>query len=168
MIAHNFKTVEALVNIMDFSDALPCLSFMKDYRGLIETAWGSRSAHQAWRGGYLMHIGSVMMFARRIFPYVDHPVPFTLNDALLVLFWHDIEKVFMPEAKFSDKMERRKFRQAMFRKYKIRMTPEIRNGLDYVEGENDDYIPGGRVMGPLAAFCHMCDTYSARVIPDKK
>jgi len=40
------------------------------------------------------------------------------------------------------------------------------NALKYVHGEGNDYNPEVNVQGPLAAFVHCCDTFSARVWPD--
>ena len=45
----------------------------------------------------------------------------------------------------------------------LHLTEEQRNGMKYVEGELDDYTNKKRSMGPLAAFCHVCDVTSARL-----
>ena len=61
------------------------------------------------------------------------------------------------------KEEAHAFRAAKLAEYGIVLTPEQQNGMQYVEGEFNDYTNRRRVMGPLAAFCHLCDVTSARI-----
>ncbi len=66
-----------------------------------------------------------------------------------------------------DKTAQRLFREAKLQEYGIVLTPDQMNALTYVEGEGKDYSNRRRVMGPLAAFCHSCDTMSARIWHDR-
>ena len=47
--------------------------------------------------------------------------------------------------------------------YGITLTEQQKSAIKYVEGEGDDYTPGKRVSDELAAFCHICDVWSARI-----
>lgn len=129
---------------------------------------GSARAHHAWVGGYLDHIIQCIRLAEGLYPVMaaQHPLPFSLSDAALVLFLHDLEKPWKyvrPALTFFNKQSRHDFRAGLVAYYELQLTPDHLNALKYVEGELDDYKPGERVMGPLAAFCHMCDVASARI-----
>jgi hypothetical protein len=81
------------------------------------------------------------------------------------------EKALMPSSPASRldlKAIRRQFRSDVIQKYGIALTDAQQNALRYVEGIPDlEYQPGARIMGELAAFCHMCDICSARLWHDK-
>ena len=53
--------------------------------------------------------------------------------------------------------------EVIVKKLKIPLTAAQRNALRYAEGEKEDYHPTKRIMNPLAAFVHCCDTISARI-----
>jgi hypothetical protein len=131
-------------------------------------ARGSSHNHQAWDGGYLDHIREVMNIAAALYQTLEvlRPLPFTLADALIVLFLHDVEKPWKAEFRFT-KSERPGFRQKMLEQYGIELTKDQQNAFKYVEGENDDYTPGRRVTNELGAFCHLCDYTSARIWHDR-
>jgi hypothetical protein len=156
---------------------------------LITTAAGSSHNHQAWRGGYLDHVVETMNIACQQFRWMDkvRVLPFTLYEALEVLFLHDIEKPWKyapnrelpaaPELRANSsfrclpvktKEDRKKFRDAVIEHYKIELTDDQKNALRYIEGVPDsEYTPGERTMGELAAFCHTCDILSARMWHDQ-
>jgi len=139
-------------------------------------AAGSSHNHQNWRGGYHDHFVEAMNIAvllyRRLGSARTHP--FSLSDALLIIFLHDLEKPFKYELLYYNsgvavnrvlwctKDERKKFREQKLAEYGIKLTPEQANAMRYVEGEGNDYTNERRVMNELAAFCHMCDVWSAR------
>ena len=156
----------------------PCLRLLAEIQRDCRTAPGSESNHQAWSGGYLDHISEVMHIAIHLYRTLNglRPLPFTLADALLVLFLHDLEKpwrfAFEGEAKtlrivqkagMRTRQEKAAFREAKLTEYGIVLTSVQRNALTYVEGEIDDYSSTRRVMNELAAFCHLCDVTSARI-----
>jgi hypothetical protein len=100
------------------------------------------------------------------------PLPFSLSDALLVLFLHDLEKpwrqgfgVAQIAAGFDlDVAEQRhEFRLMLASRSALVLNDLHVNALDFVEGEGSRYSPEERLMRPLAAFCHACDTLSARL-----
>jgi len=173
------------------------------YREHIATAAGSSHNHQAWPGGYLDHVVETMNIAVWLYLTCPRTLPFTIGDACLVMFLHDLEKPWkhagssgLPDpacekcggrgevsvgggwAGYPDescactglrtKAQRRDFRDRMIRQYDIVLTDEQKNALRYVEGVPDDeYTPGERTMGELAAFCHCSDILSARLWHDK-
>src|SRR5215470_20398319 len=61
---------------------------------LFRSARGSSHNHQAWAGGYADHIREVMNLAVVLHESLGRlrPLPFSLSDALVVLFVHDLEK----------------------------------------------------------------------------
>jgi hypothetical protein len=101
------------------------------------------------------------------------PLPFSASDALLVVFLHDIEKPWKYEVGPSGQLQhieslRTKEAQHEFRARKLQecgitLTSEQENAMKYVEGEFSDYTNRRRVMGPLAALCHLADVTSARI-----
>jgi hypothetical protein len=154
---------------------------------IIGNAPGSTKNHQAWEGGYIDHITEVMNIAHWLYTSSPRPLPFGLADALEVLFLHDLEKpwkftnAYQPLGTFEDfaatrcqtenehpKQVRKDFRAALINHYGIILSSEQQNALEYVEGMRDkDYKSDERVMNELAAFCHTCDLWSARVWHDK-
>jgi hypothetical protein len=156
---------------MDPGNREACNAIWQEHRKLIEKAAGSSHNHQAWPGGYLDHVVETMNIAVQLYECLGalRPLPFSMNDALLVMFLHDLEKPWkgldLYPGPMAGKPERRAFRDAKVREY-VSLTDDLWNALRYVEGEGDDYSSHRRVMGPLAAFCHMCDVASARIWPE--
>jgi hypothetical protein len=95
------------------------------------------------------------------------PLPFSLSDALVVMFLHDIEKPFKRKGEKLSKKERRQMRESLVAWYGFALSEAQKNAMLYVEGEGDDYKQDRRVMNELAGFCHMCDVASARVWHDE-
>src|SRR5262249_50124559 len=58
------------------------------------SARGSSANHQAWAGGYADHSREVMTAGVVLYDTLGRlrPLPFSLSDALAVLFVHDLEK----------------------------------------------------------------------------
>ncbi len=134
-------------------------SFIKEY----PNARGSSHNHQSYGGGYYKHISDIMHYA--IMLYRNLPkLDFTLSDAILVLFLHDIEK----PVKYGSKTFEtdREIRNRLIKEFKIELTEEQYLALKYIHGEGDDYSKNKRIMSPLCAFCHCCDIISARIFFD--
>ncbi len=152
-----------------------CLKILEDNEKLFRTVQGSTHNHQAWPGGYYDHVQEVLNDALVIYDAfrLIRPWPFSLSDGLVALFFHDIEKPWKynlgedgqwhikPE--LVSKKAQHEFKMKKIREYEIELTPEIEHAIKYTEGELNDYTSKRRVMSPLAAFCHMCDVYSARI-----
>ncbi len=158
-----------LIEKIDLPNRAKVLSFLTLNIREIEKAKGSSHNHQAWVGGYLDHVEETMEIAEVLHYAMSsmRPLPFSLSDALLVLFFHDIEKSWKETIKPLTKANRRLFRENKIAEAGIVLTSDQYNALTYVEGEGEDYSSERRVMGPLAAFCLMCDTASARIWFDK-
>jgi hypothetical protein len=160
-----YRSLNDLLLYLEEAQGDACRRLLKDHRERFLRARGSSHNHQAWPGGYLDHVVETLNLA--VVQYralkVCRPLPFALSDAILVLFLHDLEKPWKNLIGFKTKADRREFRERLISDYGIVLTPEQANALRYVEGEGDDYSGQGRVMGPLAAFCHVCDVLSARL-----
>lgn len=170
-----YLTMEELVDRIGEPTRSAIRRMIDDHAALLRSAPGSRSAHQAWPGGWWDHVVEVMNIAIDLHDAFDtlRALPFTVSDALLVLWLHDLEKPWKhggdeaTRVRLQDKATHMDFRLALMADYGVDLTAEQMNGLRYVEGEGDDYVPGARVMSPLAAFCHMCDIASARIWHDR-
>lgn len=140
---------------------------------------GSSNNHQNWQGGYLDHVAEVMNLAIEDYKMLNslRPLTFTLSEALVVLFLHDIEKPWRYQINqetgaletipgMQDKQARAENRNETIAKYGLILNPQQLNAMKYVEGELDDYTPKQRMMWPLAAFCHRQDVWSARGWPN--
>jgi hypothetical protein len=115
-----------------------------------------------------------MNLCRHLYAFLlatKRPLPFSLSDALLVFFIHDLEKPWRILVEnghasnregLSTKEEFKEFREAKLVEYGLVLTPAQLNAFTYVEGEYKDYSSERRVMNELAAFCHMVDTWCAR------
>jgi hypothetical protein len=166
---------ELLCWITSIKNKESCLKIHSDNEKLFQTVQGSTNNHQAWVGGYQDHVQEVMNIAYVLYESLSdiRRLPFYLSEALTVLFLHDIEKPWKYELKedgrlyhlpeFETKAQAHAFRQKKLDEYGIILTPEQQNAMLYVEGEFGDYSNRERKMGPLAAFCHLCDVTSARI-----
>ena len=101
------------------------------------------------------------------------PLPFSLSDALLVAFIHDIEKPWKYRRGEDGHLEHvptmqgkdahHAFREKLLAEYGIVLDETQNNGVRYAEGEIGSYSNRRRTMLPLAAFCHLADVTSARI-----
>ena len=149
-----------------------CLKVMKDHSERISYAPGSRHNHQAWNGGYLDHLREVSNIAVVLYGALSgcRELPFSLSDALFVLFLHDLEKPWkytVGEKCLEGHAARERFKSELIASYGFDLTPEQQNALDYVHGEIHDFSPWERKSNELAAFVHCCDTLSARLWHDR-
>ena len=159
-----YFTIEELILKIDEPNRAGCRRIYSANLKLFSEAAGSSHNHQNWPGGYLDHTGETMNIAVLLYDALGaaRHLPFSLSDALLILSLHDLEKPWKSVRRFADKEDRRKFREYKLGEYIIILTPAQENALRYVEGEGDAYTNSHRVMNELAAFCHMCDVWSAR------
>lgn len=170
-----YFTVDELLNFVDEPNRASCFEIMKYNRVLFETSPGSTHNHQAWAGGYIDHAQEIMNIAKVLYKTYNalRPLPFSLSDALLIVFLHDIEKPWKYEVgpdgqlqhkqEFQTKAAEYEFRDKKLAGYGIALTPDQANALRYIEGESNEYSGRKRVMNPLAAFCHLADVTSARI-----
>jgi hypothetical protein len=170
-----YHTIDDLVAKLDEPNRTACTRILAEHRTLFATVQGSTNNHQAWRGGYLDHVTDAMNVAVVLYEELSalRPLPFTLSDVLLVVYFHDLEKPWKYElgadgalrhkAEMVTKESHQKLRMQKLAEYGVVLTAEHENGLRYAEGELADYTNQRRMMGPLAAMAHMCDVASARL-----
>jgi hypothetical protein len=174
-IAFDYETIdESLTHIRDVGLRTACEQILKDNRKLFETAQGSTYNHQAWVGGYVDHITDGLNYGRHLYEFdkaFGRPMPFELDDFILIFFLHDLEKPWRIKVKNGEvsnaeglqtKEAFRRFREQKLREYGIVLSDYQMNALTYVEGEYKDYSSKRRVMNELGSFCHRVDTWSAR------
>lgn len=142
-------------------------TFHKKYSKLIKKAFGSRSKHQAWEGGYKDHLEQCLEIADHLYRHYNRSLPFTMGSVVIVLLFHDMEKIW----RYTDGtvIDKEKWYNEHLPAMGVKFTEEELNALKYIHGELEDYDQGGkRVMNELAAFCHACDVLSARCFYGKK
>lgn len=153
---------------LDGVDAGAVSKLLKMYADEMSVSPGSSHNHQAWLGGYVDHIRDVLLTASALYPAAEqvHPLPFRLADVHKVLLLHDAEKPILYARGGKDKVsheDRLKIAMDVAIEAGFDMTVAHGNAMRYVHGEGSDYSGSRRVMGELAAFCHVCDVMSARV-----
>lgn len=169
------------------------LKFHDDHAKEILVAKGSSHNHQVWSGGYHDHLVHCFILAQDLYRllrervgsgphpvqyiggvYTDDPLTFSLESAIVVLYLHDIEKIFkygLWPNRYSDRLKKSKdawYLGILPEKYGVWLSEQELNALQYIHGEGDDYSGEHRVMGPLAGFCHAIDVLSARVLHNIK
>lgn len=168
MKKEDVKSIDWYLDRIEGFNQKRCKQMLVIYRDKFEKAPGSKEKHQAWPGGYLWHIRQCMELACQIYPIIAEfgGVEFSLSDALLVLFLHDLEKPFkyVDSIELVDGDQKFEFIKKQAFLFKINLNEMHLNGLKYIHGEGHDHNPQKRVQGPLAAFCGgCCDNVSARI-----
>jgi hypothetical protein len=171
----DYLSIESLLKLIDEPNRAICQRILLDHRATFEVARGSTHNHQTWAGGYIDHITDGMNYARHLYAFDEafgRMLPFSVSDALLVFFLHDLEKPWRIMVStnghvsnregLSTKEDFKKFREEALAQYGLVLTPYQQNALTYVEGEYKDYSSTHRVMNELAAFCHKVDSWCAR------
>ncbi len=171
----DYRTIEQLIDLIDEPHRVICHKILVDNRVLFEKTRGSTHNHQTWEGGYIDHVTDGMNYTCHLYAFdtaFGRPMPFTLSDALLVFFLHDLEKPWRIQVDERGKASNReglqtkddfkRFRDKKLADYGLVLNPNQLNGFTYVEGELADYSSLRRVMNELAAFCHKVDNWCAR------
>ncbi len=166
-----YKNLDHFLNLIAEPNRSSCLQIFNDNKERFQIAPGSLTKHQAWPGGYVHHVEETMNIAYNMFEMMNtfRPLNFTLSDAILILFLHDLEKPFRyvePKQEMNTEKEKKDFVQNFIDTYNIVLTENHKNALQYIHGEGEDYSRTENVQKPLAAFVHLCDTVSARIWPD--
>jgi len=163
--------IDHFFSLLDPTRRAICVEIFSRYKDHFETLPGSRGKHQAWPGGLLDHVIEVMNIACLLHGVMEtkRHLPFSLADALFVLFLHDHDKLkrypsggVAAEAG-SGQCTADEVREELIREHAYTLSDAEYNALKYVHGEGQDYSPERRIMAVLAAFVHGCDTVSARI-----
>jgi len=155
-----------LLHLIDDERLPGVLRFHEEFRPLIEVSAGSAKKHQAWPGGYKDHIHQCFRLAFSLYERFKPHWNFSLGSALLVLYFHDLEKIWKYTVGLPENFDKSFwYNDVLPNKYGIVFSSEELNALKYVHGEGDDYSDE-RVMNELATLCHCADTLSARVFYD--
>jgi len=172
MPAAPYLSLVELLGLVDEPYRAALRRLLEEHGELFRAARGSSHNHQAWAGGYADHVGEVMNAAVVLYAALAplRPLPFSLSDALVVLFVHDLEKPWAYE-EVGGAWRRREglkenahaFRLAKLAEAGVALPEELESAVRFVEGEGEHYSNRARLMSPLAAFCHMCDVASARL-----
>jgi len=175
MARPHYYPLEALLNEIQGAQGVAVRSLYAQHWNIFAASPGSASSHQAWAGtsndpgGYIAHVTDMGNIALQLFTTLSacRTLPFTIGDVLLVVAIHDIEKPFRYVLKHpaacGTKVDRARFRQELCAGCGLELTAAQSNALQYVEGENADYTPGERRMGPLGALVSSADLLSARL-----
>lgn len=86
------KTLMEYLERIEGENGERCRRLFADHREKMTTAAGSQYNHQVWKGGYVDHLCEVMYFADCLYSSLGRPFPFSLSDAFLTIFLHDMEK----------------------------------------------------------------------------
>ncbi len=147
------------------------LAFHHTHQELMKIAKGSFSKHQAWFGGYQDHIAECFRIAEAMYFGLQtiREVSIRLDSALVVLYFHDIEKIWKYSQGLSPNFDKQSFyRKELQEAYGIELATDELNALKYIHGEpHEEYNATTRLMSPLASFCHCVDTLSARMWYDE-
>ena len=160
--------LKKLLLIIDSPNREKCLLLLEENLVRFKKSPGSFSKHQAWEGGYIDHLNETIKIAISIYKVTntERKHPFSISDVILVLFLHDLEKPFKyiePKEVFGSDYDKEVFIKNFINKYKIILNEEHKNALKYIHGEGVDYSSTERIQSSLAAFCHICDVFSARI-----
>ena len=162
------------LDLIDEDNRNQSLSFYDFLEANCSDSKGSSHNHQSWSGGYFDHILEVFKYAQKLHIILseDRELDFSLSDALLVLFLHDIEKPIkysnsnMCQYLLTFNKSDEELKNYLIDKYGFKLNYNHLKALKYIHGEGSDYQKNNRVMNPLGAFCHCCDVISARIFFD--
>ncbi len=162
------KTVSDFLLCLDDPRRKAIQDFHDEHADLMREAAGSAHNHQAWPGGYLDHVAECLRIAEAQFAALSsiRPLPFSFAAAAIVLYFHDVEKIFKYSRAATD-IDKDDWYANVLPGRGIVFSPEEANALAYIHGETDDHVKTARRMGRLAAFCHACDVLSARLCWDE-
>ena len=145
-------------NNEDAKSLLAMCRFHEDHKKAIYTCFGSSGNHQFWLGGYADHINACFSIYDSL-PEIYKKYP--TSSVYKVLYFHDVDKL----ARHSGDSSCEYLREGILKtEYKDIFDKNEINALTYIHGEGKDYNKNYRVMGELAAICHVVDITSARIL----
>lgn len=131
---------------------------------ILSSKWSSHN-HQNWDWWYKDHIIEIFSIADTLYDWLNNKrtLNFSLDSVKIVLYFHDVEKILKYTfwVTWFDKWNY--YINILPQKFGFNFEDFELNALKYIHWEWDDYSWHKRVMNELAAFCHCCDTISARI-----
>lgn len=164
-------TFEELLSLLDEPNYSKCIAIINDTEPYFSVAQWSLHKHQARKWWYKDHLTETMNIAIQLWTHMNtlRQFDFSIQDCILILFLHDLEKIRKYSnndsmiQEFKSHKSVKDFVNHKIEEYWFELTTEQLNGLKYIHWEWDDYNPTTRVQSWLAAFLHICDTRSARI-----
>ena len=87
--------------------------------------------------------------------------PFTFENVIIVVYFHDMEKIFREQ---SEEIDKSVWYTSELPNMGITFSEPELNALEFIHGEPDNlHNPDSRIMNELASFCHAIDNMSARL-----
>ncbi len=164
---------EAYIHSVDESRRRPLFDYHNAHLSLFNNARGSGGYHQNWPGGYRDHLEQAFALGTLIldeaFSYTDrlHEYDQTLSSLILVLYYHDIEKMFKYSTGLPEGFDKDVYLETILPvKHLLVLTAEELSAIKFIHGESDDLYQRGARMGGLAAIAHAADIVSARFLKD--
>jgi len=112
---------------------------------------GSKNKHQPWEGGYLDHLIQTFEYAihnydKELIKFLPKHEQYSLSDVLLVLFFHDIEKIFKyVESDFKIKNEYAlQYKNKSLAKKDLENKPFENYKLSEVQKDGSIYFPSDK------------------------
>lgn len=170
-MSEKYYSLEELIDIIDEPNRSCCKKIYSDNKIKFEKSKGASMNHQIWEGWYLDHIKDTLNIAFRLYNDLTkcRKLQFSLSDAILILYLHDLEKpwkyAWTEEEKEELKsfIEHKDFVKNKIKQYWFQLNDAHWNALKYAHWEGNDYNINKRVQWPLGAFIHCCDSISARI-----
>jgi hypothetical protein len=164
------KTLSDYLHALSDPRQQAILAFHQRHEHLIRQARGSSHNHQAWQGGYQDHLAETFRLAETMYSQFSaaRPLPFSLESALVCLYFHDVEKIWQYTTGLPEGFDKDVFyTDTLPATYGITLTAEELNALTYAHGEGSDHSKKERKMNELAALVHAADNLSARLWHDQ-
>lgn len=169
------KPIEYFLDQINPDNRDKCIKLHNHFTTNYSDAKWSLSKHQAWNWWYNQHIKDILNISERLFFVLNNlwDLDYKIEDTYLVLFLHDIEKPIKytknrtHEVLYLEKLWTYEIRDYFLEKYNIILNDDIKLALKYIHWEWNEYSSTKRLMTPLWAHCHSCDTISARILYDK-
>ena len=129
--------ISSLLKIDD-ENKFKCINLLNYFMENYPDAPGSSGNHQAYPGGYYVHVNDILEYAIMLYKSLSKKdnLTFSLSDALLVLFLHDIEKPI----KYSENnlLSDSEIRKKLISEFNFDLNEEHLLALKYIHGEGQD------------------------------
>lgn len=165
-----------LIKLLDDTHRKPITEFIRCNARLLQSAYATPSGRWTRIGGWWDRTVEGMNVAVALYPILDarRPHPFSLSDALVVLFMRDVEKPWeledidgkkMHRINMMTKDEQHIFRMDIAKRWGIPLSSDQLQAIQYSNDDHCDYTPQG-VETRLAVFAYLCDYWCAEGWPD--